>query len=62
MKKKDLEDFYSGKNEVELTDELIQQLVKDKKWSDVESLKELRDEGWKWNVLRNSAVSPTDFI
>lgn len=62
MKKKDLEDFYSGKNEVELTDELIQQLVKDKKWSDVESLKEMRDEGWKWNVLRNSAVTPTEFM
>ena len=62
MKKKDLADFYSGKNEVELTDELIEQLVKDKKWSDVESLKEMRDEGWKWNVLRNSLVSPTEFM
>jgi hypothetical protein len=62
MKKKDLEDFYSGKNEVELTDELIEQLVKDKKWRDVESLKEMRDEGWKWNVLRNSVVTPTEFM
>ena len=62
MKKKDLEDFYSGKNEVELSDELIEQLVKDKKWPDIESLKELRDEGWKWNVLRNSAVTPTEFM
>jgi len=62
MKKKDLEDFYSGKNEVELTDELIEQLVKDKKWRDVESLKEMRDEGWKWNVLRNSLVTPTEFM
>ena len=62
MKKKDFEDFYSGKNEVELSDELIEQLVKDKKWPDIESLKELRDEGWKWNVLRNSAVTPTKFM
>jgi hypothetical protein len=62
MKKEDLEDFYSGKNEVELTDELIEQLVKDKKWRDVESLKEMRDEGWKWNVLRNSLVTPTEFM
>ena len=62
MKKKDFEDFYSGKNEVELSDELIEQLVKDKKWPDIESLKELRDEGWKWNVLRNSAVTPTEFM
>jgi hypothetical protein len=62
MKKKDLEDFYSGKNEVELTDELIEQLVKDKKWYDVESLKEMRDEGAKWNIVRNSVVYPTDFF
>ena len=62
MKKKDFEDFYSGKNDVELSDELIEQLVKDKKWPDIESLKELRDEGWKWNVLRNSAVTPTKFM
>ena len=62
MKKKDLADFYSGKNEVELTNELIEQLVKDKKWPDVESLKGMRDEGWKWNVLRNSLVSPTEFM
>ena len=62
MKKKDLEDFYSGKNEVELTNELIEQLVKDKKWSDVESLKEMRDEGAKWNIVRNSVVYPTEFM
>jgi len=62
MKKKDLEDFYSGKNEVELTDELIEQLVKDKKWSDVESLKEMRDEAAKWNTVRNSVVYPTEFM
>jgi hypothetical protein len=62
MKKKDLQDFYSGKNEVELTDELIEQLVKDKKWSDVESLKEMRDEGAKWNTVRNSVVYPTEFM
>jgi hypothetical protein len=62
MKKKDLEDFYSEENEVELTDELIEQLVKDKKWYDVESLKEMRDEGAKWNIVRNSVVYPTDFF
>jgi hypothetical protein len=62
MKKKDLEDFYSGKNEVELTDELIEQLVKDKKWYDVESLKEMRDEAAKWNTVRNSVVYPTEFM
>lgn len=56
------EDFYLGKNEVELTNELIEQLVKDKKWGDVKSLKEMRDTGAKWNVKRNSVVFPNEFF
>ena len=52
MKKKDFEDFYSGKNEVELSDELIEQLVKDKKWPDIESLKEFLL-NYKWYDLFN---------
>lgn len=62
MTEKEIEDFYSGKNEVELTDELINQLVKEKKWGDVKSLKEMSDMGAKWNVLRNSIVFPTEFL
>jgi hypothetical protein len=46
----------SSENEVELTDELIEQLVKDKKWGDVKSLKEMRDIGAKWNLVRDSVV------
>ena len=42
MKDKEMQDFYSGKNEVDLTNELIEQLVKDKKWGDTKSLKEMR--------------------
>jgi len=42
MKAKELKDFYSGKDEVELTDELIEQLIKDKKWGDATSLKEMK--------------------
>ena len=62
MKKKDIIDFYTGKDEVELTDELINQLVKEKKWGDVQSLKQMREMGAKWNVVRNSVVYPTEFI
>jgi hypothetical protein len=62
MKDKEMQDFYSGKNEVELTNELIEQLVKDKKWGDEKSLKEMRDMGAKWNNKRNSVVFPTEFI
>jgi hypothetical protein len=62
MKNKEMQDFFSGKNEIELTNELIEQLVKDKKWGDVKSLKELRDMGAKWNTKRNSVVFPSEFI
>jgi hypothetical protein len=54
--KKPIQDFFSGKNEVELTDELIKKLVKDKKWGDEKSLKQMRDMGGKWNVVKNSLV------
>ena len=57
-----MQDFYSGKNEVELTNELIEQLVTDKKWGDVKSLKEMRDMGAKWNIKRNSVVFPAEFV
>jgi hypothetical protein len=62
MNAKIYEDFYSGKNEVDLTDELIEQIVNDNKWGDVESLKELADMGAKWNIVRNSVVFPADFF
>jgi hypothetical protein len=51
-----MQDFFWNKNEVELTNELIEQLVKDKKWSDVKSLQEMRDVGAKWNIVRNSLI------
>ena len=62
MNAKMYEDFYSGQNEVDLTDELIEQIVNDNKWGDVESLKELADMGAKWNIVRNSVVFPADFF
>jgi hypothetical protein len=48
--------FFLGKHEVELTEELILELVKEKKWGDVESLKEMRKMGAKWNTKNNSIV------
>jgi hypothetical protein len=57
MKKVDL-DFFLGVDEIELTDELINKLVHEKKWPDVESLKKLALQGWKWNIKRNSIVIP----
>ena len=62
MKNKEMQDFLSGENEVELTDELIEQIVKDKKWGDVKSLKEMKTLGAKWNVKRGSVVFPSEFF
>ena len=57
MTKKEMEDFFSGKDEVELTDELIEKIVKEGKWKDVNSLKSLRKMGGnKWNVVRNTVI------
>lgn len=61
MKQSELQDFLSGNDEVELTDELIETLVRENEWRDAESLKKLRDEGAKWNKKRKSIVF-TDII
>ena len=62
MNEQEMKNFYSGNDEVELTHELIIKLVKEKKWADVESLKEMKEMGAKWNVKRNSVVFPTEFF
>lgn len=56
MNEKEVIDFFIQKHEIELTDELILELVKEKKWGDVESLKEMRKMGAKWNTINNSIV------
>jgi hypothetical protein len=53
---KEVIDFFIQKHEIELTDELILELVKEKKWGDVKSLKEMRKMGAKWNTKNNSIV------
>jgi len=62
MNKKQMIDLFSGKNEVELTDELMKKIVKEKKWSDLKSLKEMKQIGAKWNIKRNSLIFPTEFF
>ena len=59
---KQTDDFLSGKDEIILTDELIEKLVKEKKWGDAKTLKELASMGAKWNTKRNSVVFPTNFL
>ena len=62
MNEQEMKDYYLGNDEVELTEELIVKLVKEKKWGDVESLKEMQVMGAKWNVIRDSVVFPTEFF
>ena len=62
MNKQEIKDFYEGNDEVELTDELITKLVKDRKWGDFESLNQMKKMGAKWNVKRDSVVFPTEFL
>ena len=62
MNKQEIKDYYSGKDEVELTEELIIKLVKEKKWKDINSLTEMKKIGAKWNIKRNSVVFPADFF
>jgi len=62
MNEQEIKDYYSGNNEVELTDELITKLVKEKKWKDINSLTEMKKMGAKWNFQRNSVVFPTKFF
>jgi hypothetical protein len=46
----------SKNDELELTDQLIFQLVQENKWGSIESLKKLAIMGFKWNSKLNSCV------
>ena len=54
--------YYSGVDEVELTDDLIKKIVSNGFWGDEHSLRELRDEGGKWNTVRRSVTFPPQSI
>jgi len=53
--------LFTGIDEVELTDELIDQIVKEKKWK-YGDLKEFQQNGATWNTKRNSIIINNDFI
>ena len=53
MKDLDL-NFFLGKDEVELTDELIKKILEEKKWVGEKSLKEFAKGGATWNIKRQS--------
>mgnify|MGYP006928199727 CR=1 FL=1 len=54
--------YYSGVDEVELTEDVIDGIIKMNLWGDKESLRELREEGGKWNTLRHSVTFPAEPI
>lgn len=54
--------YYHGVDEVELTEELIKEIVSKGLWGDEESLRELRNEGGKWNTVRHSVTFPPQTI
>lgn len=54
--------YYSGVDEIELTEEVIKEVVSNGLWGNEKSLRELRDEGGKWNTVRNSVTFPPELI
>jgi hypothetical protein len=60
MNQKELTDFFTGKDEVEITDELISKLKKEQNLNDedAEFMQEMAQQGAKWNIKRNSLILP----
>jgi len=58
----EIKDIFFGNNQVELTDDLIEKLVNEKKWPDKESLIEMREMGAKWSLSRNSVIFPPELL
>tara|TARA_R110000772_G_scaffold212359_1_gene322889 strand:- start:128 stop:316 length:189 start_codon:yes stop_codon:yes gene_type:complete len=54
--------YYSGVDEVELTNEVIEEILKLNLWGNRKSLEMLRDEGGKWNTRRHSVTFPPEAI
>ena len=57
------EDIFSGKYEVEITDELIQQVQREQNMTpeDVQWLRDAREMGGKWNTKRKSIMFPPEW-
>lgn len=58
----EIKDIFFGNNQVELTDDLIEKLVNEKKWRDKESLIEMREMGAKWSLKRNTLIFPIELL
>jgi len=56
-----LDEYFSGKHEVEITNELIQKLNFELD-IDINVLQEAKEMGAKWNVIRESIVFPTELF
>jgi hypothetical protein len=52
--------IFSGVDEVELTDEIIDQIVKETKWK-YEDLKQFQKDGATWNTKRKSIFLPDEY-
>lgn len=63
MNDKEIEDFFSGDDEVEITEELIALLVAENTWGeqDVSTLRSFKESGGRWNTKRKSVVFPAHF-
>jgi hypothetical protein len=57
MTQKEIQDLFSGKNEVELTKDVIEILLQTGEYTEKE-LKDLAFMGAKYNVKRNSFILP----
>jgi len=58
----EIDSIFSGKYEVEITEELIKELVNNDLWDDEDSLRAFRKDGAKWNTKRKSIVYPANFF
>lgn len=55
-------DFFTEKNELELTEKLIDKLIKDTEAPSREVFMDMKSRGFKWNTVRKSFVSPKEFF
>jgi hypothetical protein len=64
MSDQELTDYFSGDDEVEITEELIALLVTENTWGeqDVSTLRSFKESGGRWNTKRKSVVFPAHFF
>jgi hypothetical protein len=64
MDNQEMMDLYTGKHEVEITDELIKQIAESEtpplNEMEIKRLKDFQSMGWKYNTKRKTFVGPTE--